>query len=272
MHGLRDALVRIAEEEQPATVRHLFYVAVTRGLVPKTEAAYKGVIVRLLTQLRRSGAIPYHWIADNTRWILQGRTYDSPAEAVEEAARLYRRNLWTTAPERVEVWTEKDAIAGIVSREAYRWNVPTMVFRGYSSVSYLYTLAEEIRERGLPTFVYYFGDHDPSGLDIERYVTRTVRELAPEAEIHVERLAVTRKQIKTYSLPTRPTKTTDTRARHFTGESVEVDALSPRILEEMTQAAIFRHLDMDEAVRLQTVEQEEKAALRRFAEAFRGAA
>jgi hypothetical protein len=61
-----------------------------------------------------------------------------------------------------------------------------------------------------PTTVFatepYFGDHDPSGVDITRAVEEGLREFAPDAEIHFERVAVTRKQIGELNLPTRPTK------------------------------------------------------------------
>lgn len=261
METLRDGLVEIAEREAPGTVRHIFYCAVSAGLVEKTEKAYKGVVVRLLTQLRRSGRLAYDAISDNTRWVLKTKTYGSPEEALEEWATTYRRDLWATTDVRVECWCEKDAIAGIVSGVANRWRVPTMVFRGYSSVSYLYSLAEEIREDGRPTYIYYVGDHDPSGVDIERYVTKTVREMVPEAQLHIERIAVTEEQIVEYGLPTRPTKETDTRSRKFKGESVEVDALDPRVLEEFVEGAILRHLDMQEVNSLLVIEKEEREGL-----------
>jgi hypothetical protein len=264
MDALRDGLVEIAEREQPGTVRHIFYCAVSAGLIEKTETDYKTVVVRLLTQLRRSGRVPYGWIADNTRWVLQSRTYGSPEEALEEWAATYRRDLWGNTDARVECWCEKDAIAGIVSGVAAKWRVPTMVFRGYSSVSYLYGLAEEIRADGRPTYIYYVGDHDPSGVDIQRYVTKTVREMAPAAELHVERLAVLPAQIKAYRLPTRPTKESDSRSKRFTGKSVEVDALDPRVLEGIVEEAILRHLDMKEVTNLLAIEKEEREGLARL--------
>lgn len=272
MDRLREGLVQILTNEHPTTVRHAFYVAVSQGLVEKTEAEYKGTIVRLLTQLRRSGELPFEWIADNTRWVLRSRTYRSRQEALDHVARTYRRNLWDGRHVRVEVWAEKDAIASLLSEAADEFCVPVMPFRGYSSVSYLYSLAEEIKAHGLPTFVYYFGDHDPSGLDIERFVTRTVRELAPEADIYVRRAAVTPQQIEEWHLPERPTKKTDTRSRGFEGGSVDVDAVSPSILTNLTTGLILQHLDIDEVDRLRRIEDEERETLRQVAAAFGEAA
>jgi hypothetical protein len=61
-----------------------------------------------------------------------------------------------------------------------------MVPRGFSSLSYLYEATEVIKAQNKPAFLYYFGDHDPSGVHIER----NLRELAPKAEIYFERVAV----------------------------------------------------------------------------------
>jgi len=50
-------------------------------------------------------------------------------------------------------------------------------------------------------------------------------------QIHFERIAVTPQQIEKWKLPTRPTKTSDSRARNFVDEdgeqrpSVELDAI-----------------------------------------------
>jgi hypothetical protein len=70
-----------------------------------------------------------------------------------------------------------------------------------------------------------------------------LREFAPDAEIEFERVAVTPEQIEELKLQTRPTKLTDSRARSFTGESVEVDAIPPATLREMVSDCITRHVD-----------------------------
>jgi len=265
MERLRDGLFEIVESECPTTVRHVFYVAVSKGLIGKTEKDYKGIVVRLLTKMRKEGRIPFSWISDNTRWVLQSRTYRSKKEALDHFAAVYRRDLWDGQDVRVEVWCEKDAIAGIASRVANRWCVPTMVFRGYSSHSYLYSIAEEIREQGRPTFIYYVGDYDPSGVDIQRYVTKTVREYAPEAEIHFERIAVTAEQIRKFRLPTEPTKDTDSRSAAFGRKrSVQVDAMDTRELERLVDGAITQHLNMVEVGVLRTIEEEERQGLKKL--------
>jgi hypothetical protein len=48
--------------------------------------------------------------------------------------------------------------------------------------------------------------------------------MAPDIEIHFERLAVTPEQIEAWDLPSRPRKATDTRTKNFGAVSVELDA------------------------------------------------
>src|SRR3954454_4102214 len=94
METRAEALIEIAEEMQPCTVRQAFYQATVRGLVEKTEAGYAKV-QRLLADLRRAGDLPWHWTADNTRWHRKPQTWDSLEDALENTARTYRRSLWT---------------------------------------------------------------------------------------------------------------------------------------------------------------------------------
>ena len=133
------------------------------------------------------------------------------------------------------------------------WDVPLMVTRGYPSLSYLYTPAEAMQAEQRPCHLYYFGDLDPSGVDIPRKVEHDLREFAPDVDLTFKRVAVTRDQVEEMGLQTRPTKTTDTRAKYFRGESVEVDAIPPATLRRMVSDLIEQHIDGEALSRLKTV-------------------
>jgi len=268
MGGLKAALYAIAQEAQPATVRQIYYQATAAGLIPKTEAAYKSIVVRLLTEMRKSGDLPFEWIADNTRWMRKPTTHTGLHRMLWESAQLYRRDLWENQRAYVEIWLEKDALAGVLYDVTEEFDVPLMVCRGYSSISFLKGAADTIGAVGKPAWLYYLGDHDPSGLNISATVERDLRRMAPGAEIHFERVAVTREQIETLNLPTRPTKTTDSRSKGFIGESVELDSIHPEILRKMARRLIERHIDQGELHRLRVVEQQERETLSRIAEAM----
>jgi hypothetical protein len=267
MDAIRRALHAALSEYHPMTVRQVYYQMVSQGVIEKTEGEYQRTVCRLLADMRRDGSIPFGWIADNTRWMRKPRSYGSMEEALRRTAETYRRALWDHQAAYVEVWLEKDALAGVLYEETDPWDVPLMVTRGYPSLSYLYEAAETIAAVGKPVFLYYFGDYDPSGVDIPRKVEAGLREMAPGAEIHFERVAVTPEQITGLRLPTRPTKTTDSRSKDFAGESVEVDALPPLMLRRLTSNCIRRHVDGHALQMLLRTEEEERQALARILQA-----
>ena len=256
----REALIAIVRAMHPMTVRQVFYQASVRGIVDKSEAGYAKVQTDLAL-LRRAGAMPYHWLADNTRWQRKPRTHGSIAEALRDTAQFYRKSLWASADCYVEVWLEKDALSGVVYPTTSLYDVPLMVARGSASLSFLHTAAEHIADLDVPTFIYHLGDYDPSGMDAGRKIEETLRELAPGAEIEFQRLAVTPEQITTWNLPSRPTKVTDSRARGFGPISVELDAIEPAQLRDLVGAAIEQHLPQKQLEVLKVAEESERLLL-----------
>lgn len=265
MEAIREAMMDALEEDQPMTVRQVFYRMVSVGAIGKSENEYNNTIIRLLKDMRLSGEIPFSWIADNTRWQRKPRTYSSLEQMLRAGAYSYRRALWDSQDTYVEVWLEKEALAGVLYDVTEEWDVPLMVTRGYPSISYLYDAAEQVREIGKPAYLYYFGDRDPSGLDIERNVGERLREFAPNGEIHLERVAVTEEQVDEWGLLTRPTKKTDSRSKSFKGESVEVDAIPPRQLRVLVERCIRPHIDQRALDVVLAAERDEREILMRMA-------
>lgn len=269
MAYLMNALIEIVEQEAPMTVRQVFYQAVTRKLIDKTEAEYKETIVRLLADLRREGLIDWYNIVDNTRLIRRPATFDNVQEALKNTASLYRRAVFSDLDVYVEVWLEKEALAGVLVDVTWEYDVPLMTTRGYSSLSFLHAAAQQIErayDAGKEVYLYNFGDHDPSGVDIARQIQEGIAEFT-DAPFEFERVAVTPMQIKAWDLPTRPTKSTDTRSRNFDGSSVELDAITPRRLRELCRGAIERHIPDGHIETLKAAEASEKDIIRAFAKA-----
>jgi hypothetical protein len=260
VHLRRAQIVAIVEKMQPMTVRQVFYQASVRGIVEKTEAGYAKVQTDLV-HLRRSGVIPYDWLADNTRWQRRPTTYASVEQALATTAKLYRKDLWIDADCYVEIWLEKDALSGVVLPVTSLYDVPLMVARGYASLSFLHSAADYINEIDVPTYIYHLGDYDPSGVNAGEKIQQTLEEMAPNAEIHFERIAVSPKQIELWRLPTRPTKTTDSRARGFGDISVELDAIEPALLRALVEEAIQRHLPEHKFEILREAEASERALI-----------
>jgi len=260
----REALLDIIDDGKPMTVRQVFYQATVRGLVQKAETGYSKVQTDL-TLMRRDGSLPYDWLADNTRWQRKPNTFDSVEDALRETARFYRKNLWRDADAYVEIWLEKDALSGVIYPVTSMYDVPLMVARGYASLSFLFSAAEYINTLDVPACIYHLGDFDPSGVNAGEKIEETLRELAPDADIVFERIAVTEEQITDWDLPTRPTKASDTRARTFSSAlSVELDAIEPNQLRALVQETIERHLPAEQFEVLKTAEESEREMISRL--------
>jgi hypothetical protein len=257
----REALYDIIAEQQPMTVRQVFYQATVKGVVDKTEAGYTKVQTDLVL-MRRSGMLPYGWLVDSTRMQRRPRTYDSVEDALEQTAQFYRKSLWAAAADHVEIWLEKDALAGVVYPVTSLYDVPLMVARGYASLSFLHSSAEYITAIDKPTYIYHLGDYDPSGVNAGEKIEQTLRELAPDADITFRRIAVTPSQIRNWDLPSRPTKTTDTRSKSFGDISVELDAIPSERLRGLVKTWIEVHLPQRQFEILKIAEESERSILR----------
>jgi hypothetical protein len=214
--------------------------------------------------------IPFSWIADNTRWMRKPRTYTGPEQALRHTAETYRRDLWANSDVYVEIWCEKDALAGVIMEETVPYDVPLMVARGFSSITYLYNAAQNIAERGKPAYIYHFGDRDPSGKVSERDIEAKLRHFAPDAEIHFVHVAVTREQVDRWDLPKRPTKRKgNPHAKGYKGDSVELDALPAATLRALVRACIEQHIDKRKLKALEVAEESEREMLERWADALK---
>ena len=77
--------------------------------------------------------------------------------------RSFRRDRWKYQPVRVEVWSEKGTVRGILAPVLQSFGVALRVFHGFScSATVVRDVATEYRDR--PVLAYYVGDYDPSGL------------------------------------------------------------------------------------------------------------
>lgn len=263
--GLKQSMLDIIAQHDELTIRHLFYLMVSQGLIAKTEAEYNNVVIRLALQMRRSGDIPFGKIVDGTRLYREPRTYGSVEEALRETARLYRRSYWRDADERVEVWCEKEAISGFLYDVTAPLGVPLMVTRGFSSESIVQSVANELECDWRPLTILFVSDLDPSGDIMPEDVIRRIRHYAPSANIALERVAVTREQVRLFKLPTRPTKRDGNRhAANFEGESVEVDAMPPDTLKDILRYHIENHMDRQQLQVLREAEASEREQLWMF--------
>ena len=242
---LHEAILAVCQESQPLSVRGVFYRVMSAGAVPKTEKAYAAV-QREVLKLRRSGELPYGWIADGTRWRLKNlpgttsKTH-STTPRLPTGAPFGMTRMSTSRR-----WSEKEAISSIVSKVTDKWDVPLMIARGFASETFLWSTAETIQSIAKPTMIYQLGDHDKAGLDAWDAIQARLQHFAPEAEMHFS------------DSPSRPSKSTCTTCdsppkiirgevkKNFVPWAVEVDAIPTSILRSVVEEAIESWIDKDD--------------------------
>jgi hypothetical protein len=262
-------LLAYAEEHGPITVRGLYYQAEVKGVpgIDKADSSYAKV-QRQVLQLRRDGELPYDKIADATRWMRKPRSYDGVRAAVANTAKFYRKDLWTDADTYVEIWCEKDALAGVIYPVTSLYDVPLMITRGFTSETFAYEAIAQRDGDARPYHVYYLGDFDRAGRDAARSLEEKLRRFAEEEGIEVvfETLALNERQVRAMNLPTRPPKRQSTADRKWPHNfACELDAIPPDTLRELVERAINLHLPRHQFEVMKVAEESERELLRLWA-------
>jgi hypothetical protein len=181
-------LVSYAEEHGPVTVtvRGLYYRAEVRGVpgIGKTDAGYDKV-QRQVLNLRRCGRLPYDQIADLTRWMRKPTTHDSIEAALQDTARHYRKALWRDADTYVEIWCEKDALAGTIMPVTEEYDVPLMVSRGFSSETFCFEAIASQQDDPRRYHIWYLGDLDRAGCDAAKSLKEKLFRFGAEMDVDV---------------------------------------------------------------------------------------
>lgn len=152
------------------TLRQLHYQLVSRNWIVNHDTAYKK-LGSILDDCRYAGVIDWSAIEDRGRVPYLPYYADDAADAVDDITASFRINRQEGQHNYVELWTEKDALSGILKRTTQKYHVQLVVNKGYTSSSAIYCAYERVVERilnGQKVTILYFGDHDPSGLDMIR--------------------------------------------------------------------------------------------------------
>ena len=269
-------LAQIVEDLGPITVRGAFYRAVSAGLFPGTDAKHYGAAQRIILKLRRRDCVSYGKIVDSTRRRFRPSSWNGISDFMETVASAYRLDFWTRQATHVEVLCEKDAMSGVLEPVTRKLNVNLTVTRGFCSE----TMAQEIghcwKHITKPIQVYYLGDHDPAGLDIERDMREKLAQMCGR-DFNWQRLAVTTEDFFDTEIIGFPVKKLAAKPRwepyvkRYGDRCVEVDAISPGDIRDRLKTAIENHIDLAEWERLQQIEELERQSVKQFVLAQKGA-
>jgi hypothetical protein len=249
------------------TLRQLYYQFVSRNIIPNTERSYKN-LGSLVTKARNAGMIDWSAIEDRARqfnkpWM------DEHFNMIAQCPYFVRFDRWKRQSHYVEVWVEKEALGNVIEQACNPTHTPYLACKGYLSASEAWRAGRRLRDRvmraGQQPVIIHLGDHDPSGIDMTRDNQDRLRMYAEDWGVQVERIALNMDQVDQYGPPPNPTKLSDTRARDYIaehgGESWELDALEPKVIETLITDKIEEYIDRDVWHEVDEEEQDQKDLL-----------
>jgi hypothetical protein len=259
---IRD-MYAIARVAQPITGRGVGYKLFTAGAIPSMSRNEMQKVYRLLKIAREQGDIPWEWIVDETRELERVSTWSNPAEYARCVARSYRRDFWDQQPRRVEVWSEKGTIGGVLKPVLDHYAVGFRVMHGFTSATAVNDVARDNDGRGLT--VLYVGDFDPSGMFMSE--CDLPKRLAEYGGIHIQLMRIALTPGQTTDLPSFPASDKDEDPRypwfveHHGEHCWEIDAMDPRDLRQCIEREIKALIEPVAWARCETVNAAELESL-----------
>jgi len=232
------------------TLRQLYYQMVARGYIPNNQKEYDK-IGDLVANGRNAGLIDWEAIEDRGRIVHRNSHWTSPADILGICSKQYTEDMWEGQENYCECWVEKQAMEGILERACTPLDVPYFCCRGYTSQTTIREAAlrfiriDRVKRQNI--YIFYIGDHDPSGIDMTRDIQDRLKYYGV-CNFELIRLALNMDQIVEYNPPPNPAKLTDSRAndyiRHYGNLSWELDALEPSMLVNLIQSNVKKCIDL----------------------------
>ncbi len=235
------------------TLRQLYYQFVARGMLENSERSYKN-LGNTITKARMAGMVSWEAIEDRNRSHNSYWCDEDVMGPLHTLPHLIRFDRWARQDFYVEVWVEKEALGGVITRACEPYYVPHMSCKGYLSASEAWRAGMRFAKQmnqGKHCVLIHLGDHDPSGIDMTRDNTDRLDIFTRSAGygVTVERIALNMDQIEEYDPPPYPAKVSDSRARDYIKKygntSWELDALEPRLLETLIHDQLDKYIDYD---------------------------
>jgi hypothetical protein len=253
-----------AEAAQPITGRGIGYKLFTAGLIVSMARSEMARVYRLLKEAREERIIPWHWIVDETRAMERAATWDDPADYARTVARSYRRDFWNQQPHRVQVWSEKGTVRGVLAPVLDHYAVGFLPVHGFSSATAAHDIAED--DDGRPLIVLYVGDFDPSGMYMSKVDLPARFRKYNGHHITLRRIALTDGQMVGLPSFEAADKRKDPRYEWFVEnygfDCWELDAMDPNDLRSCVERNIKRLIEPVAWERCEVVNKAEQESLR----------
>ena len=225
--------------ELPTSSRFLFYELLSRGVVSKSgpgesrrgtaDHPREQEVIDAVMAVRRAGAVPWSWIADETRRVREWEHSPTVLDFTRRSVDVARLNPWHPA-EPPLILTESRSLAGVLAPVAAEYVCPVASTNGQVG-GWLRTDVAPL----LPRPVLYCGDLDLSGDLIEANTQRVLERSA--GALPWRRVAITSEQVSGHKLT--PITKQDRRYRpprkHL---AVETEALGQGVVVSLVREAL----------------------------------
>jgi hypothetical protein len=242
LNRINDILEEYVNDGYTLTLRQLYYQLVSRDIIPNNDKEY-AKLSNILKNGRMAGIVDWSSIEDRVRVPKLPYWVKDVKDAIKDTIQQYRIDRMKGQDRKIEIWVEKDALSNVLYRVSEKFHIRLMVNRGYSSVSAMYDAYNRLNTGDV---ILYFGDHDPSGMDMIRDVKERLTEFGIDVEVMP--IALTMEQIREFNPPPNPAKITDPRAKWYIEKygktSWELDALPPRELIRLAEDAVESIIDI----------------------------
>ena len=186
MQLMKDAIIEEVTNYQKMnisiTLRQLFYRLVSRDIVNNTISEYTSLSNKLV-EWRKNGTIE-DILVDLTRKFIYHQFSSSTLKGEIEYAfnRVNDEVNYSSLdfqPNYMEVWVEKQALESLFNQVCRKYNINLQICKGYTSYTFIKNAMrryEDISDN-IKKYLFYFGDLDPSGLDIYRHAKFELKDL-----------------------------------------------------------------------------------------------
>lgn len=270
---LIEAMTEIAEAAQPITGRGVGYKLFTASMINSMSKSNMQRVYRLLKEARERGIIPWGWIVDEGRSLEVRATWKDPGEFARQMGNAYCRDFWDQQPVRVEVWSEKGTVRGVLQPVLDGYGVGFRVMHGFSGATSVHDIAQGDDE--CPLVALYVGDYDPSGMFMsERDLPDRLKKYGGHHVVFT-RIALTKPDLS--GLPSFPVSDKKKDPRHdwfverFGRQCWELDAMDPNDLRDRVRQSIVDLIEPEAWGRCYRNQQAEQKSLRVFLDSWRGA-
>jgi hypothetical protein len=267
---LIEAMAAICAAAQPITGRGVGYKLFTAGLIPSMGEMPR--VYRLLIPAREEGTIPWEWIVDETRSLERKASWDDPEQYARCVIRGYRRDYWNQQPARVEVWSEKGTIRGVLKPVLDEYGIGFRVMHGFASATAVNDIATD--DDGRDLIALYVGDYDPSGMYMSEKDLPARLERYDGDHVVLARISLVRSQLAGLPSFSADDKKKDKRyewfVRNYGKVCWELDALDPNVLRTCVEEKIQECIEPTAWQRCKVVERAERESLRTVMTSWRG--